>query len=402
MNKIKRFIIMVMVIAITVSMVSGMTLKTASAADYASASNLVLSGSWSEDRWITEESGAHWYRLVIPSDGKVDFRLMLYMNYSGYELYSEDLSEKLDSEQLLSNGGTESTPYTMACNFILSAGTYYLKVFSSSGGRYKIYTSFISYGTNDTAAVSYDSPQTYSLGSQITGAITATDSEDWYRVIIPNAAYYVAKLTIYKDLGYEEFKIYNSDLSKLMYNTGIVIGGTGGSESSPVTYNINKNFEPGVYYIKIGGRQGKYTFNMSLLTQSNCSHDYKTQYVDATYTSKGYQMHKCELCGYSYTDNYREKLKLGQVGTVYCTAGRGKCNLSWYSVSNSTGYQIRYSTDKHMKKSVKSVKVKAKTSKIIKRLRHRKKYYFQVRAYKKEGNQTVYGQWSKKVKVRIK
>lgn len=32
MNKIKRFIIMVMVIAIAVSMVSGMTLKTASAA----------------------------------------------------------------------------------------------------------------------------------------------------------------------------------------------------------------------------------------------------------------------------------------------------------------------------------------------------------------------------------
>lgn len=394
MNKIKRFIIMVMVIAITVSMVSGMTLKTASAADYASASNLVLSGSWSEDRWITEESGAHWYRLVIPSDGKVDFRVMLYMASSGYELYSEDLSKRLYYNDQYS--GNEMQPTTLTANFILSAGTYYLNIYGI--GKYKIYASFISYGANDGASVSYDSPQTYSLGSQVTGAITVTDEEDWYKIIIPSTAYYATNLCTY--MWSSRLFIYNSDLSKEIYCSDYVSG----DESSPKVINCNKLFEQGIYYVKISGyyTQGKYTFKMSPLNQSNCSHDYENKYVDPTYVSKGYQLHKCKLCGYSYMDNYKDKLQLGQVGTVYCTAGRGKYNLSWYSVSNSTGYQIRYSTNKSMKKSVKTVKVRGRTNKIIKKLRHRKKYYFQVRAYKKEGNQTVYGQWSKKVRVRIK
>ena len=137
--------------------------------------------------------------------------------------------------------------------------------------------------------------------------------------------------------------------------------------------------------------------NANKVNNTACSHEYSTQYSAATYVSKGYTTYTCKKCGYSYKGNYTKKLKLGQVAKVYGTTKNGKINLGWYSVINATGYQIRYSTNKKMKRSVKTVKVKGKTKKVIKKLKRRHKYYIQVRAYKKVGTKTVYGKWSKKV-----
>lgn len=393
MNNMKRLIVMMLVMVMMVTAIPGDNIKIAKAADYTSASDMAFTGTWSEDRWITEESGDHWYKLVIPLDGKVEFRMMSYIYFSGFEVYTEDFSQTLYSENIWE--GSESQPTTGVYYFTLSTGIYYMKIFGD-GGKYRINASYTSYGTNDGNAVSYDSPQMYSLGSQITGAITATDDEDWFRVTILSTAYYTLNVQTYEYRA--DINIYNEDLSKGIYNENVWEG----SEAKPSTLNDSIILNSGIYYVKLSGTQGRYIFNLSPLNQSNCSHDYETKYVDPTYVSKGYQLHKCKLCGHSYMDNYRDKLQLGQVGTVYCTVGRGKCNLSWYSVSNSTGYQIRYSTNKSMKKSVKTVKVKGRTNKIIKKLRHRKKYYFQVRAYRKEGKQTVYGKWSKKVNTRIR
>ena len=137
--------------------------------------------------------------------------------------------------------------------------------------------------------------------------------------------------------------------------------------------------------------------NANKVNNTACSHEYSTQYSAATYVSKGYTTYTCKKCGYSYKGNYTKKLKLGQVSKVYGTTKNGKINLGWYSVINATGYQVRYSTNKKMKRSVKTVKVKGKTKKVIKKLKRRHKYYIQVRAYKKVGTKTVYGKWSKKV-----
>lgn len=137
--------------------------------------------------------------------------------------------------------------------------------------------------------------------------------------------------------------------------------------------------------------------NDNKVNNTVCHHEYSTQYSAATYVSKGYTTYTCKKCGYSYKGNYTKKLKLGQVAKVYGTTKNGKVNLGWYSVTNATGYQIRYSTNKKMKRSVKTVKVKGKTKKVIKKLKRRHKYYIQVRAYKKVGTKTVYGKWSKKV-----
>ena len=70
---------------------------------------------------------------------------------------------------------------------------------------------------------------------------------------------------------------------------------------------------------------------------------------------------------------------------------------------NIDGYQIRYSLKKSMK-SAKIVTVKGwtVTSKKIKKLKAKKKYYVQIRTYKKTDGKTYKSAWSaaKAVKTR--
>lgn len=52
--------------------------------------------------------------------------------------------------------------------------------------------------------------------------------------------------------------------------------------------------------------------------------------------------------------------------------------------SQTTGYQIQYSTKKNFKKNVKSITVKknSKTSATVSKLSAKKKYYVRIRTYK--------------------
>lgn len=71
-------------------------------------------------------------------------------------------------------------------------------------------------------------------------------------------------------------------------------------------------------------------------------------------------------------------------------------------VSGAKGYEIKYTTDKNFKKSVKTT-TSTKTTKTISKLTKNKTYYVKVRAYKTDSaGEKVYGSYSKVVKVTIK
>ena len=73
------------------------------------------------------------------------------------------------------------------------------------------------------------------------------------------------------------------------------------------------------------------------------------------------------------------------------------------SKSKITGYQVRYSTKSSMSGSkIVTVKGYASTSKKIKKLKAKKKYYVQVRTFKKVGAKYFYSGWSAKKKVKTK
>ncbi|MGN0173327.1 MAG: hypothetical protein ACI39F_02705 [Acutalibacteraceae bacterium] len=72
-------------------------------------------------------------------------------------------------------------------------------------------------------------------------------------------------------------------------------------------------------------------------------------------------------------------------------------------VKYADGYQIKYSTDKKLKKAVKNKTVNANKSSLkIKKLKSGKKYYVKVRAYKIINGKKIYGKWSKISNVKTK
>ena len=74
--------------------------------------------------------------------------------------------------------------------------------------------------------------------------------------------------------------------------------------------------------------------------------------------------------------------------------------VSWKKI-NGVKYKVKYSLKKGMKNAKTKKNIK-KNKVILKKLKSGKKYYIKVRAYKKIGNKTYTGKWSKKVSRKVK
>ncbi len=75
--------------------------------------------------------------------------------------------------------------------------------------------------------------------------------------------------------------------------------------------------------------------------------------------------------------------------------------INWEEVNGASGYQIKYATNKKLKKA-KTVKSSSPTKKLS-NLKKGKKYYYKVRAYKKGNDgKTFYSKWSKVKKFKTK
>lgn len=83
--------------------------------------------------------------------------------------------------------------------------------------------------------------------------------------------------------------------------------------------------------------------------------------------------------------------------------GKKKIKVSWKKDKNASGYEITYSTKKSFKgKKTIVVKNNKTTSKIIKKLTSKKKYFVKVRSYKQVGKTKTYGAYSKVKTVKVK
>ena len=175
-------------------------------------------------------------------------------------------------------------------------------------------------------------------------------------------------------------------------------------------------------------------------------HTYSKQVVLPTYDEQGYTIYTCEVCNYSYKDDFTDKLerptekptpsptptpspapsptptptptqpqptttapkpvlkpKSAKIKKV--KSAKKAVSVQWKKVSGVKGYQVQVATDKKFKKGVKKVTVKkAKTVKktISKGIKAKKKCYVKVRSYVKAGGKTIYGPYSKVRKVSAK
>lgn len=382
----------------TVMILTGMAwmpAQKAEAADFTQAVTVPVNGQWSE-KINKKIEDTHYYRFELLSDGQLSWKIMTYFDNSLLlRIYSENMSQLAT---YWVGGGTSISPKTDSDVISLSKGKYYIGIHQGYGqmeGDYKIYLEHTSYGVNDQYAVSYDSPQTMALGQEVTGAITTTDKEDWFKIVIPRSGTYMSRVMSYQSSLH--VYIYNYDLSKRVAAYYYVSGNLSGAGIESNTHKL----EAGTYYIKVNGGGGKYKF---LMDNQACSHTYKASKVKATYFSQGYTHYTCSKCGASYNGSYTAKLSIPKESISSIRGAKKKLTLSWKKMDGVSGYQIRYSTSKNFKKNVKTVTVKkANTSKkTIKKLKSKKNYYVQVRAYAAKDGMTVYGKWSAKKKVKVK
>ena len=176
-------------------------------------------------------------------------------------------------------------------------------------------------------------------------------------------------------------------------------------------------------------------------------HTYSKQVVLPTYDEQGYTIYTCEVCNYTYKDDFTDKLERpAEKPTVKPTekptaapttstitpnpsptpnsattapkivakpksakfkkvkAAKKAVSVEWKKVSGVKGYQIQVATDKKFKKNKKTVTVKKqKTTKTtVKKLKAKKKYYVRIRTYKIVNGKKVYSSWSKVKSVKTK
>ena len=96
------------------------------------------------------------------------------------------------------------------------------------------------------------------------------------------------------------------------------------------------------------------------------------------------------------------KIAVPRVVVKKLKSGKKQIRLTWKKQSKVSGYEIRYSTKANMK-NAKRIKVNAKTAnKTIKKLKSKKRYYVQIRAYKTNDHKKIYGNWSAKKTLKTK
>lgn len=97
------------------------------------------------------------------------------------------------------------------------------------------------------------------------------------------------------------------------------------------------------------------------------------------------------------------KVKLAKQTTKVKANGQKKIKVSWKKDKKASGYEITYSTKKSFKgKKTLVIKNNKTTSKIIKKLTSKKKYFVKVRSYKQIGKTKTYGAYSKVKTVKVK
>ena len=107
----------------------------------------------------------------------------------------------------------------------------------------------------------------------------------------------------------------------------------------------------------------------------------------------------------NYTGTVTKTFKINPKGTSLkkLTKGKKQFKATWKAQkTQTTGYQIQYSTNKKFKSGNKTVKVKKNktTSNTVKKLKAKKKYYVRIRTFKTVNGKKFCSGWSKVLSVK--
>lgn len=243
------------------------------AGDFTTATTLPTNGVWSGKCEIAKGT-TDYYKFTISTAGEMDIKLMSYTSDLECVLYDSNF-EKISDISWLETDGSETSPKTESMAKWLSQGTYYVTVEKMYGdkGNYRLYASFTSSGITAAEKDSFDLPQNMPVNGKVTGVLTYSNREDWYKVTISSAGKYRNICQCSSSVNSMEIFLYDMNLSKLhsMYLF-----------ADTRSYEIE--LKPGIYYIKVESRYGgtySYQFNEAIpaggeiLTDVNNQAQYK-------------------------------------------------------------------------------------------------------------------------------
>lgn len=283
-KKQMKKLLMFMVMLIAVFMLGGKSNKVL-ANDFTTAYNLIADGKWSGDCYL-EKNVEDYYKIELSTTGYLNLKLMSYIKTPSYDytyvkLYDEEF-DYLGYSQC--NGATSTAPVTNSSGWVLSAGTYYVKISTDDtkySGYYKLYADFASYGTDITVGgAASDSAKDIYLDKKIKGAVTATNSYDWFKIEVPMNGKYKYIFESYVGLY---VTVYDNNLGEISSND------TYWDE----TINADMELSAGTYYVKVEGKKydGLYYFELRTIIPE------KGQIITHTSTKNQYKVTKAGKTG---------------------------------------------------------------------------------------------------------
>lgn len=230
------YVLCVLALAILPLLLSGA--ETAYAADSAEAPSLSVKGEWSGE-FVLAQGETNYHKFTITKAGETTIQFMSYANNLEYSLCDSEL-KRIDGQSHIS--GSEKSPIKASMYEYLSQGTYYLAVTSYNGagaGSYKLCVSFHSSKVMAADGDSYEMPQDIQAGKEVSGIMTYSNKEDWYKLVISDAGIYNYQFS--GNYG-ESCDLYDRKMSKLSFLRWM------GSKAVEL--------EPGTYYIRIKASEG--------------------------------------------------------------------------------------------------------------------------------------------------
>lgn len=130
-------------------------------------------------------------------------------------------------------------------------------------------------------------------------------------------------------------------------------------------------------------------------------HKYVDTVVDATYSAKGYTLHKCSVCGSSYKSDYTDILVLGYVKNLKVTRQSPKfITLEWSMSTDGCGYEVeQYKGGKWVQ--ISKTDSSANCALTVTNLTPGTSYTFRVRLRKTAGSAVQYGGYTRAVATTV-
>jgi len=205
----------------------------------------------------TSTSGdVDWYKFTVPSNGYVtiDFKHDVVSSTNEYwkmEIYQSDAVTRYD--ECNTYWGIKGNQDTSTSKLGMAAGTYYLKIYTSSYSAvpYNIKVNHTSDSNWETEINNTSSKaDTIKLNTAIYGATSSSSDVDWYKFVIEEAGYITINFNhdiVESSNEYWRMYILHSDAVTYYDNVNTYYGFKGNQNGSSCKMGV----APGTYYIKI-------------------------------------------------------------------------------------------------------------------------------------------------------